>query len=713
MIEFDYLLERDEHDEKKVYMADNIKSPLPNIVYIEGPNSSGKSALLHILALSMHGLKNETINQSLLNKMRPLIESEYQRLKFDVCITNNDGTLKLLSTKKDFDKSEIEIREIKNGHKRILGPELFKQEYELIYDIPDNPTERLTQLSKEIVELQRDYGHNVSMLSGHILETIREIRSGFDPEKLHNLEVQLEQLKINIKKEKENYEKHNSSLDILEKYTISKYLLHYSEMVENTQIKLKDFEIKTKGKNRKRSNEDERLKTLERTAQKKVEQLNGDYVNISSLLKIILPKEEYNHLNVWERISIQNSLVDLEFDKNLITETVYFENVLRRMLEKKDEKAFTEAEVYKNLINILENYKNTTVIIPGVDKNISEFLSILKAANKKNEKIINLVENVEKTQKLLDSLREQCNIIESTIFEAIKKLRAQLSIESENSDNTPIISEGFNSTLTKEIKYYEEKEKIYLKQCLKKGINVENIFEVYDNLESEYGILYNCYTEEQLNDKIKELETSISTAEITIDNLEKRELIQCNEIDKLKGKKPHKYQSQLNTLNKLLPISQKLQQKLLVDYGKYISLITENKRSDFEKQKNKNPELITYFESISKYLANRVEAVRYIDKTYDLESVDLLNEVLLTKNGKIIRLSDMGTGQSQSAFLLGLLNKSHKKPIIALFDEVAMMDTASLEPIYHKFNDLYNRGLLLVGVVVQKGDHIKIESKQW
>ena len=71
----------------------------------------------------------------------------------------------------------------------------------------------------------------------------------------------------------------------------------------------------------------------------------------------------------------------------------------------------------------------------------------------------------------------------------------------------------------------------------------------------------------------------------------------------------------------------------------------------------------------------------------------------------------MGTGQGQSAYLLGLLNTNDNRKIIALFDEVAMMDSVSLEPIYEKFKDLYDADRLLVGIVVQKADEIKITSK--
>jgi len=74
-------------------------------------------------------------------------------------------------------------------------------------------------------------------------------------------------------------------------------------------------------------------------------------------------------------------------------------------------------------------------------------------------------------------------------------------------------------------------------------------------------------------------------------------------------------------------------------------------------------------------------------------------------------LSDLGTGQSQSAFLKGLLNTNDDRKIIALFDEVAMMDSKSLKPIYVKLKELHEQEKLLCGIIVQKADEFKIEAK--
>lgn len=55
MIKIDYLIERQEGDEFEKYGPTIIPTELPNVVYIQGPNSSGKSTLLNMIALAFFG----------------------------------------------------------------------------------------------------------------------------------------------------------------------------------------------------------------------------------------------------------------------------------------------------------------------------------------------------------------------------------------------------------------------------------------------------------------------------------------------------------------------------------------------------------------------------------------------------------------------------------------------------------------------------------
>ena len=80
----------------------------------------------------------------------------------------------------------------------------------------------------------------------------------------------------------------------------------------------------------------------------------------------------------------------------------------------------------------------------------------------------------------------------------------------------------------------------------------------------------------------------------------------------------------------------------------------------------------------------------------------------LKENLNLVKaFSDFGTGQSQSAYLKGLLQSNDGRKVIALLDEVAMMDSSSMKPIYDLLKDQAKTGELLAAVVIQKAEKPK------
>ena len=115
MIEFDYEIERDEGDEIRTYFPDKYTSPLESsTTYIEGPNSSGKSTLLHLIALGFYGLEDEDLARPLREDIDDLLQND--KILFNVRIKDSDGNTILESKRliKKIVKSKpiIELREL-------------------------------------------------------------------------------------------------------------------------------------------------------------------------------------------------------------------------------------------------------------------------------------------------------------------------------------------------------------------------------------------------------------------------------------------------------------------------------------------------------------------------------------------------------------------------------------------------------------------------
>ncbi len=311
MLEYDYVLVRDEGDEQITYRPKNISTTLDNVVCIEGPNSSGKSTLLNILALGFYGLEKgkvnpqDKINPALRNKMDYLINSDHQQLKFNIKITNKDESLMLLSEKNEYD-NKIKVYEMENGSKKLLTSESFLRKYNIIYDIPDNPTERLYQLIYDIRSKQEDNGRRIGVFRNYILKTIEDIRNSKDPDTINKLKLQLFKVQEEFTNINKEIEFAKNDLNLLEKYTYSKYLIFYNSEFSRLNDELfhvKDNQLQ-KQKTFRKINKDQRKLEVE------LRQLQEIYLKVSTHLKKIVPKSEAPHLLIWERISFSNPLKD-------------------------------------------------------------------------------------------------------------------------------------------------------------------------------------------------------------------------------------------------------------------------------------------------------------------------------------------------------------------------------------------------------------------
>ncbi len=109
MIKIDYLIRRDEGNKFTEFQPDRIPTDLPILSYIQGPNASGKSTLLNIIALAFWGnnLSNEELNPDLQERVEALVNSSHQNVKFKIEVENEKLGVKFISEKKELDKKTI------------------------------------------------------------------------------------------------------------------------------------------------------------------------------------------------------------------------------------------------------------------------------------------------------------------------------------------------------------------------------------------------------------------------------------------------------------------------------------------------------------------------------------------------------------------------------------------------------------------------------
>lgn len=702
MIEYDYTIKRNEEDEVVVYSPDKIPKQLPNLIYLEGPNSSGKSTLLNMIALGLHGLKKENLNPALKHKMESILDTSYQEVKFEFKIQNKDATLEIISLKEDSTESLIKVYEVNNGQKISISPERFERDYNLIYDIPDNPTQRLNQLTESIKWLQQSRGNRTSSLTSHIQGVINDVKNSKDPERIKTLQEELKKAK---KYYEDLFEENNENeifFDILEKYTYCRSFLDYYNLFEQLEKIVKELEKNNKKVKRVKKKKNHKYEALISEANEILEILQARYDQATPTLKRLISKENDHLIRFWEKVNFKDYLRNLEFSETFKKVLLTFKTILFSLVhDEKHEKILEEAKIWGEIIDILEECETKDIVVPGIGKKISEFIDSLKEANSDNENLLNYISNINNLIDLLDKMDENRNRLEN-IFEELGEIDQESGWFEDEIDTDYELEKAIEKQ--KEIQYFLDH---YMKECAKKDIGIEEIPITFDKVRAMEEINpYISYSENQLLEKITHLQNYMHDQKIILKKKYNNIILLEKEIDRLGKKEPHKYQDKIEELTELLRISQILKQKLVKKYDSYINDLINRKYS----QDSKDNEREKYFELVSDYLGRRIGYIKYVDKDYKVISIDMVKGIIRTEEGKIIRLDDMGTGQGQSAYLMGLLNVSDNRKIIALLDEVAMMDKKSLSPIFKKLKELHDQDKLLLGIVVQMGNELKIDQ---
>lgn len=663
----------------------------------------------------MYGLENTKINPSLHEKMDALLNSNYQKLKFDVNITNGNDSLKIISTKKEFGEPEILVLESRDGDKeKPLSSNSFRNKYNLIYDIPDNPIGRLKELTQEIKDEQNRYGNRIGELEDYIGNIIHKISESRDPKRLEELKEQLKQLEEE-KKGLLDSQTHSSKFsETLEKYVACKYYVEYMEKAVAVDLRIQALKKKSGSRTQVKKTVATKYTNLYNKINTSLDEMDNKFRNVTSLLNNLLSKKEQNHMNIWKRINLYDATIDYEFNQNLKRETLHFVNILseeRQFI--KENTSLKEAQAVSDLIDFLKGYEDSLSTLPGIDMSLVEFVTALEKNIKKSQELIYRSKNLDDAIRLLNELDGMRGDTEKHL----PKLKNLSEKEIEISDTNSKINE-LEDEISKMKIYFDElngKIDYYNHLCMDKDIDVSSLtpdllISMVSKMERNKDLSpYFGYNEEQLNEKIVQLGIDLKKSHEEISKKDHFIGDYIQEIKRLEEKEPHEYQEYSEDLDLFFQKTRRLRQKLVKEYNGYISSLQREKPkmdvfNDGMGEK--------YFQGMSKYLAKRIGTFRHIDKDYNATFVNLVSGEITTTEDHIIRLKDMGTGQSQSAYLTGLLNvKDDTRKIIAIFDEVGMMDSSSLDRIYQKLNELYKSGRLLAGIVVQKADEVKIISK--
>lgn len=686
-IGYDYVLERDEGDKKVIYKPDKIPKILPSIALINGPNSSGKSTLLNLIALGFYGEKNDRLVPLLKEKIQNMNYSDYQKVKFEINIYDKDHNLILKSEKKDFN-SDIEVYGQYNGSMKRISADRFFIEYNLIYDIPENPMGRLKDLTTEVEKFQSRYIGWIETLENYITRVIEDINRSRNPEKIKELKTKIEYLeeerkrRVNIKDETEKITKN------LSRYVYTRLATEYKSRLDEADKKLNKFQKELKNITKDVSDARKKANKIK----EEIDEVEKIHEDLTVLLHRYLPLDEHYRINIWESMSLKKHKIDSEEEMNRFeTQILELENIFKNMWNKlKESDLAKKTEIFERLIGILSEFEDDDIEIPGINKSIKEFLQILRweAENniEKSKEESNKFKDIEEICELLDDLDKKINVIKTSVNNII--------------DISRDIPYDYDDAEKHEKQLKDEKEKCkakyeeYKASCISLHIPENEIEQELRKIEPDFPEMIGL-DKDGLISKHNDMMRSEKEAEKSVDEIESALKIRKRDLKDLEESKPHKYQNYKDELNILFKNCQTLRSRL-ARYNNYLRDLMQGKP-----QRLVDKDIDKYYKNLSIYLGKRMGKIRHIDGEYTVKEVDLANRLISTNEGKKIRFDDMGTGQSQAAYLKSILNTNDDRKMIVLIDEVAMIDNTTLKSIVDLMRNLYQEGKMIIGIVVQ------------
>ena len=713
MLDVDYELKRQEGvgHERVFHVDEGLKMINSNAVYIEAPNAQGKSTFLNILAIAFYGDRLEEtdsrISQSLRSDIKYMTARENQNYTFRVVITSKDGSIQLISTKDNPNSDDIEVKEIINGKEKYLPVSTFKDEYFLIYDIPEDPLNRITEILSGVKYQQILYKNKVAKFKQYLDEVKQGIALSRNDAEIEQKRRLISEYKENCEKLKNNIDRNNDEIRIIESFLALREFKRYVELSFSYAESIKRIS-KTEGNfqtNVKRFNT--RYDNKYREVREKITELNRVISEVTFKIDSLFIDRNYDeirdHIKTIKDADI--CVGDYQINKKILTEIQYFKKKLSVFLKDRQIKeSGIIGSFYDEMINILDQYKSIEITLPGTEKSINELIILLSEEYNKNSKYKLIFDELNECIKKLDYLIGEVNKLpkELTTLRMLHNKKEKLSSTQidEKQLNTEIDDLGgkLNTNL--------EKVEIYKKMAAKHEISIDEKSNLYEIEEFKNKIIkHNKEFIEifQLDEMLILSETKLRETNIEEFNkklLSIKDVVSQyeNKLADLENRKPHKYQNYSQKINELSNSCDALERKL-IEYERIIQDIANGTKLSSEIE-------IDYNDEISHFFAKNIPEFPYINEFIKPIKVDFLNKVIILDNERKIDMKDISTGQSMSMYVQALLNRPQddKRKMIVIFDEVATMDSNSLRPIQKILKKHIEQNKVIVSIFAKAVD---------
>jgi len=703
MIEYDYTVKRQMGTTIKEYHP-GFPRQIENVAKLRGRNGSGKSTLLSLIALSCYGL-DEKVNiiEELKEDMRDLFASDDCEFDFYLKVTDDKKReLRINSYRKGpmFEgrgiDSGIIVKEIIGGKESLLTAEQFVRKYRLIYDMPKDPTGRIKKLIEGVENSHKRYQTEIKDLAKEASTIIRHIKKTSDPEEINREKQKLEKLKKERDDAIEDQKKHESLVRRLKKYKAAIDVQDTKRCYDQAKDDLKKAKQESNKRDKFDREAEKKYKDSEMAISVATINFNRDLQDVSSSIRDIKEIHQSDR-DVWFNTVKSMSTDKLSLNKlvSLTQQAIKIKDMLGKEISRlnmdKEEKT---QKIIKKLLSLLEEYKKEDLSILG-DK-IGVIYEELEDESEQTGKKLEYSNELKIAKGNLDDFIYSAGILDTKYRNRAPKPAM------DNTDVVPI------ENLSDEEKLAEKKFKSALLSASEFGITTENFLIIIGEMKLDIDLSDHLMMPlAVLQNEIDNIKTTLQTKNNDIEGsngyiariavLENRiGSMESNELPSL-----FDYKGELDELESVL-------QNMQSDLEKKIALLRkisrgEASKGDIERENR-------YYELVCKNLAIGLKHVSHAGEIYSISSVDLVGKKLITTDGSTeIPFKMMGTGESQNMHLRSQLDSNDGRCVIALFDEVGLMDSNMINDINKKFSSMYDSGDLLIGWMAAPGDKSEVE----
>ncbi len=698
MIEYDYLLEKNDGYETKKFTPQFDRS-IYNVSTFRGHNSSGKSTFMDLVALTLHGRNSPEVISKLKEKLDYLHDADNSDFIFDLQVDNSNIVLKAKAEKTGHIDGHGEwdcvIQESEDGGKTFneLTKERFLKKYRVIYDMPDRPMERVQELVREAERITSQATDSVDDFRNVLNDELHKAENSRNEELIYFLKAEINN---------QNEQKADMEEDVEQIRKISKRLnqLYYSTELSNLFAEQADIDSKISNLNNAKNKKEREVKKVNKDYDANVRVIRNHLKKMVDNCRIVCNRLEYvSRINsdVIDRYTLYGSMTPESIFSMNCSQLYSFRKVSKEMISQ-IESAYKDDEVEglvgkKNLLGEL-----VTALEPYVSDQMEVLDSPVSSLHEKlSEEYRVICEEVGEYEKVQDVLQHIRNALQAAKLadEKNEDLGERPICESDDSSIATVLNnrreinnKAISSTIEEAIQYQ---------------VTADNYGRYYDQCHEDILLReYLSYSMGDLKKKASDMINNVNDRERKIVDLQGRIHDLDRELQEAESKDPHplsEYKDELSKLNSCV-------QDMIKDFKGKCGILTTLSTGGIVKESNENCD---FLENVWVYLGQRLGTIQHIGNSYMIDKIDMNQRVIISGDIRIM-FKDMGTGESQLAYLTGLLNSDDKRMTIALFDEIDHMDPIIISKIQSQLKQLYEGGKLLMGIMAAPGIGTEVVS---